>query len=75
VPQSELTAIYRAADVVLVTSLKDGMNLVSKEFCACRTDLRGVLILSEFAGAAAELKCGALLVNPHDVPVTAFAIS
>lgn len=64
--RSELIAFYRAADVALVTPLKDGMNLVAKEFCACRVDEQGVLILSEFAGAAAELKCGALIVNPYD---------
>jgi alpha,alpha-trehalose-phosphate synthase [UDP-forming] len=66
VSRSELVAFYRAADVALVTPLKDGMNLVAKEFCAARVDNRGVLILSEFAGAAAELRTGALLVNPHD---------
>ncbi|HYD16754.1 MAG TPA: trehalose-6-phosphate synthase [Candidatus Nanoarchaeia archaeon] len=62
----ELLALYRAADVMLVTPLKDGMNLVAKEFCAARNDHSGVLILSEFAGAAAELRCGALLINPYD---------
>jgi trehalose 6-phosphate synthase len=46
--------------------LKDGMNLVSKEFCAARTENDGVLVLSEFAGAAPELHRGALLVNPYD---------
>jgi alpha,alpha-trehalose-phosphate synthase [UDP-forming] len=66
IPRAELMAFYRAAHVALVTPLKDGMNLVAKEFCASRVDQRGVLVLSEFAGAAAELKCGALLVNPHD---------
>ncbi len=62
----ELVAFYRAADIALVTPLKDGMNLVAKEFCASRVDNAGVLVLSEFAGAAKELKCGALLVNPYD---------
>jgi trehalose 6-phosphate synthase len=66
VSRSELIAFYRMADVALVTPLKDGMNLIAKEFCASRTDSRGVLILSEFAGAAEELHCGALLVNPFD---------
>ena len=47
------------------------MNLVAKEFCAARTDGKGVLVLSEFAGAAAELKCGALLVNPNDTDAVA----
>ena len=58
---------YRAADVALVTPLKDGMNLVCKEYCATRLDGDGVLILSEFAGAAAQLQVGAFLVNPFDV--------
>jgi alpha,alpha-trehalose-phosphate synthase [UDP-forming] len=62
----ELLALYRAADVMLVTPLKDGMNLVAKEYCAAQGDEKGVLVLSEFAGAAAELKRGALLVNPYD---------
>jgi trehalose 6-phosphate synthase len=65
--RTELLALYRAAHVAVVTPLKDGMNLVSKEFCAARTDNLGVLILSEFAGAAQELKCGALVVNPHHI--------
>jgi trehalose 6-phosphate synthase/phosphatase len=66
VSQTELVALYRAADVMLVTPLRDGMNLVAKEFAASRVDEDGVLILSEFAGAAAELD-GALTVNPYDV--------
>jgi trehalose 6-phosphate synthase/phosphatase len=65
-PRPELLTLYRAADVAFITSLKDGMNLVAKEFCAARIDETGVLVLSEFAGAAAELKEGALLVNPYD---------
>jgi trehalose 6-phosphate synthase len=65
-PLEELVAIYRAADVMLVTPYCDGMNLVAKEYVATRFDDSGVLILSEFAGAAPELR-GALLVNPHDV--------
>ena len=69
----ELVALYRLADVMLVTPLADGMNLVAKEYVAARTDGRGTLILSEFAGAAAELK-SALLVNPHDVNGMADAI-
>jgi trehalose 6-phosphate synthase len=51
------------------------MNLVAKEFCASRVDSQGVLILSEFAGAADELKCGALIVNPHDTDQVACVIS
>ncbi len=66
-PAEELIAHYQAADIGLVTSLRDGMNLVAKEFCACQADDDGVLILSEFAGAAAELQHHALLVNPYDV--------
>jgi trehalose 6-phosphate synthase len=62
----ELVAYYRAADVMLVTPLRDGMNLVAKEYIACRTDSSGVLVLSEFTGAARELR-RALLVNPRDL--------
>ncbi|MBZ5568478.1 MAG: trehalose-6-phosphate synthase [Acidobacteriia bacterium] len=72
--RSELIAFYRAADIALVTPLKDGMNLVAKEFCACRVDETGVLILSEFAGAAAELNCGALIVNSYDTDGVAEAL-
>ena len=54
--RNDLLSYYRAADVAVVTPLKDGMNLVSKEFCASRVDSQGVLVLSEFAGAADELK-------------------
>jgi trehalose 6-phosphate synthase/phosphatase len=74
-PRKELLALYRAASLALVTPLKDGMNLVSKEFCAARTENDGVLILSEFAGAAPELQRGALLVNPYDELGIAEAIS
>jgi trehalose-6-phosphate synthase len=63
----EVRNLYRAADIAVVTPLRDGMNLVAKEFCASRQDERGVLILSEFAGAAEELSVGALLTNPFDV--------
>jgi trehalose 6-phosphate synthase len=62
----DIAAWYRAADVLVVTSLADGMNLVAKEFVAARSDLGGALILSEFAGAAQDLD-GALIVNPYDV--------
>jgi trehalose 6-phosphate synthase len=65
-PRDELVAYYRAADVMLVSPLRDGMNLVCKEFVASRPDLGGVLVLSEFAGAARELR-RALLVNPRDI--------
>ena len=63
----ELLAYYRAADIALVTPLKDGMNLVAKEYCAAQVDDNGVLILSEFAGAASQLQDGAILVNPNDI--------
>jgi trehalose 6-phosphate synthase len=66
VDRKELTAFFSAADVMLVTPLRDGMNLVCKEYVACRYDLGGSLVLSEFAGAAAELT-SAFLVNPHDL--------
>jgi trehalose 6-phosphate synthase/phosphatase len=66
VSQRDLVALYCAADVMLVTPLRDGMNLVAKEFVASRRDDDGVLVLSEFAGAAAELN-GAMTVNPYDV--------
>jgi trehalose-6-phosphate synthase len=69
-----LTGYYGAADVALVTPLKDGMNLVCKEYCTSRSDGDGVLVLSEFAGAAAELQRGALLVNPFDIEGVARAI-
>src|ERR687889_940292 len=68
--EPELVALYRAADVMLVTPLRDGMNLVAKEFIASRTDDDGVLILSEFAGASWELP-EAIQVNPYDVDATA----
>jgi trehalose 6-phosphate synthase/phosphatase len=70
----ELLAYYRAADIALVTPLKDGMNLVSKEYCASRVNNDGVLILSEFAGSAFQLRQGALLVNPYHTRAVADAI-
>ncbi|MGV0744435.1 alpha,alpha-trehalose-phosphate synthase (UDP-forming) [Mycolicibacterium sp. XJ870] len=66
VPRDELIAFFVAADVMLVTPLRDGMNLVAKEYVACRNDLGGALVLSEFTGAAAELR-QAYLANPHDL--------
>jgi trehalose 6-phosphate synthase/phosphatase len=69
----ELVALYCAADVMLVTPLRDGMNLVAKEFAAARIDEDGVLVLSEFAGAASELQ-GAVTVNPYDVHALADSI-
>lgn len=74
-PREELVAYYRAADIALVTPLKDGMNLVAKEYCMSKTRGGGVLLLSEFAGAAAQLqRYGAVLVNPYDVEGVAAAI-
>ena len=69
----EIERYYRAADLCLVTSLHDGMNLVAKEFLAARSDEDGVLVLSRFTGAARELR-DALLVNPYDIDQTAEAI-
>ncbi len=63
----ELIAYYRTAENALITPIKDGMNLVAKEYCASNIDVRGLLILSEFAGAIAQFQKYALLVNPHDV--------
>jgi trehalose 6-phosphate synthase/phosphatase len=71
----DLLAHYRACDIALVTPLKDGMNLVAKEYCACCVGNNdGALILSQFAGAAEQLKSGSLLVNPYDVEEVADAI-
>lgn len=71
---AELLALYRAAQIALITPLKDGMNLVAKEFCACSVEEDSVLVLSQFAGAAAQLGQAALVVNPYDVEQTANAI-
>jgi trehalose 6-phosphate synthase len=66
IPRDELIAFFVASDVMLVTPFRDGMNLVAKEYVACRSDLGGALVLSEFTGAAAELR-QAYLTNPHDL--------
>jgi trehalose 6-phosphate synthase/phosphatase len=71
---TELCALYAVTDVCLVTSLRDGMNLVSYEFVACQSKNAGVLVLSEFAGAAQSLGAGALLVNPWNVNDMAAAL-
>ena len=71
--QSELAAFYREADVCLVTPLRDGMNLVAKEFIASQVDSPGVLVLSKFCGAAETMK-EALIVNPYDIQGMATAI-
>jgi trehalose 6-phosphate synthase len=65
-PREEMAALYRAADIMVVTPLRDGMNLVAKEYVACRYDDKGALVLSEFAGAADELR-QAYMVNPYDI--------
>jgi trehalose 6-phosphate synthase len=65
-PREEMAALYRAADIMVVTPFRDGMNLVAKEYVACRYDDDGALVLSEFAGAANELR-QAWLVNPYDI--------
>ncbi|MFC6286012.1 trehalose-6-phosphate synthase [Nocardioides sp. GCM10027113] len=65
-PREEMAALYRAADIMVVTPFRDGMNLVAKEYVACRFEEDGALVLSEFAGAADELR-QAWLVNPYDI--------
>ncbi|CAH1440305.1 unnamed protein product [Lactuca virosa] len=70
----ELCALYAITDVALITSLRDGMNLVSYEFVACQASKKGVLILSEFAGAAQSLGAGAILVNPWNITEVASSI-
>jgi trehalose 6-phosphate synthase len=65
-PREEMAAMFRAADIMVVTPLRDGMNLVAKEYVACREANDGALVLSEFAGAADELK-QAYMVNPYDI--------
>jgi trehalose 6-phosphate synthase len=65
-PREEMAALYRAADIMVVTPFRDGMNLVAKEYVACRFDNNGALVLSEFAGAADELR-QAWLINPYDI--------
>jgi trehalose 6-phosphate synthase/phosphatase len=72
--REQLAALYLAADVMLVTPLRDGMNLIAKEFVATRSDSDGVLVLSEFAGAAAQLP-EAIQVNPYAIDNTAHAMA
>ena len=74
VPRDDLIAFFVAADVMLVTPLRDGMNLVAKEYVACRSDLGGALVLSEFTGAAAELR-QAFQANPYDTDGVKLAIT
>ncbi|MCJ2164346.1 MULTISPECIES: trehalose-6-phosphate synthase [unclassified Pseudodesulfovibrio] len=73
-PHDKLVAYYAAADIGLVTPLRDGMNLVAKEYCACNNSESGALVLSEFAGAAAQLQRHAYLVNPYDMEGVAKAL-
>ncbi|MBN2073131.1 MAG: trehalose-6-phosphate synthase, partial [Actinobacteria bacterium] len=73
-PQSKLAALYRISDVCLVTPLRDGMNLIAKEYASCKFDENGVLILSEFAGAAEEMKKFSIPVNPFDIEEVADSI-
>ena len=70
IPRSQLSALYRVADVAFVTPLRDGMNLVALEYVAARGDQPGILVLSEFAGAASCL-AGSRLVNPHNISLMA----
>jgi len=70
----DLVAYYSAADIGLVTPLRDGMNLVAKEYCAANVSEDGVLVLSEFAGAAAQMQQAAYLVNPYDMEGIAKAL-
>ncbi len=70
-PREDLVSYYRASDVALITPLRDGMNLVAKEFVASHADGDGVLVLSEFTGAAEQMGAGALLVNPFSIEETA----
>jgi trehalose 6-phosphate synthase/phosphatase len=72
--RTELLAYYRTAEIALITPLKDGMNLVAKEYCASNIEENGVLVLSEFAGAVAQLQKGAMIVNPYDIEETSAAI-
>jgi alpha,alpha-trehalose-phosphate synthase [UDP-forming] len=74
IDREELIAYYRVADMALITPLKDGMNLVAKEYCACQVEGDGVLILSEFAGSAVQFKDDAILVNPYDLDRVADAV-
>jgi len=72
-PHSKILPFYKIADLCMVTSLHDGMNLVAKEFIASRDDEGGALILSQFAGASRELK-DAIIINPYDIESIADAI-
>ncbi len=70
----KLSSTYKACEIALITPLRDGMNLVAKEYCASSIDNEGVLVLSEFAGAAEQLEDNALIVNPYNIDETADTI-
>lgn len=72
--RAQLVGHYKACEIALITPLRDGMNLVAKEYCASQIERKGILILSEFAGAAQQLAKGALMVNPFDIEATADTI-
>lgn len=73
-PFEDLINYYRFSDICWVNSIKDGMNLVAKEYIACQIENKGALMLSEFTGAAAELRDHACLVNPYDIEGCADAL-
>ncbi|MEA2015113.1 MAG: trehalose-6-phosphate synthase [Actinomycetota bacterium] len=75
IPQQKLASFYKAAEICLVTPLRDGMNLVAKEYVSCKTEGNGVLILSKFAGAAEEMSKYAVMVNPYDIDEVADSIN
>lgn len=75
IPQTKLIDLYKASDICLVTPLRDGMNLVSKEYVSCKTEGNGVLVLSRFAGAADEMSRHAIMVNPYDIEEVADSIN
>ena len=73
-PQQKLAALYKFSDICMVTPLRDGMNLIGKEYASCNVNLDGVLILSEFAGAADEMEKYSIMVNPYDIEEVADSI-
>ncbi|MDA3835064.1 MAG: trehalose-6-phosphate synthase [Spirochaetales bacterium] len=73
--RNNLIAYYRACEIALITPIKDGMNLIAKEYCACNIDKNGILILSEFVGAVHQFHKNAIVVNPHDVEAIADALN
>ncbi len=75
IPQTDLAGYYRAADICLVTPLRDGMNLIAKEYVSSKSEEDGVLILSKFAGAAEEMGKYAIMVNPYDIDEVADSIN